>query len=265
MKSDIYLGTILLELNRWNSKKPVVKVSEWLECIQNDGFDGLELWEKHILKAEIPSKEVQALKEAQVPVSIYNSYAGLGPEDEKQRKKAAEYIKKLGAGGVKYNFGSEEKMLDTYIENLKKWDSMLPEDCRLLCECHGGTIMEDPALAKKVFSKLAKDHYQVIVHCFDEPDKLKEWFQNLGSRITHAHVSIKDEAGRGVRLRQAPERTAENLQLMKNYDYRGTFTLEFTEGLRSKDENVEDLYRAAVDDLKYLKAKWKEISKNEKS
>ncbi|MFW5788179.1 MAG: sugar phosphate isomerase/epimerase family protein [Halanaerobiales bacterium] len=263
MQTEIYLGTILMELNRWSSDKPVIKVSEWLERIHKDGFAGLELWENHIFRAESPQKEIKALKKAKIPVAIYNSYVGFGSEDRKKRQKAAEYINELGARGVKYNLGHEEEMLDTYVDNLKKWDTQLPEGCRLLCECHGGTVLEEPAVAKKVFADLGKECYQAIVHCFNEPDKLKEWFVNLGDRITHAHVSVKDENGQGVRLRNAPERVEENLRIMKNYNYRGTFTLEFTEGLRSEDENPEDSYRAAVDDLQYLTTKWKEINDNE--
>ena len=63
---NIYIGTILLELNRWGSPKtPTYRVSEWLDRFQEAGFDGMELWEYHATLC--PSEELAALEASTFP------------------------------------------------------------------------------------------------------------------------------------------------------------------------------------------------------
>lgn len=62
----VYLGSILLEPNRWPDRPeatysrlrqltriaqgpPFIQVSNWLQRAKADGFDGVELWENHAL------------------------------------------------------------------------------------------------------------------------------------------------------------------------------------------------------------------------
>lgn len=262
MKVEILLGTILIEVNRWNSKPPAVRVSDWLERFSGAGFDGLELWEYHVTRANSPHDEIRRIKQGRIPVKVFNSYVRFGPEDKDRRMLIAEYVNELGAEGVKYNLGDRLADLEMYTEALKRWRELLPHRCRLLCECHGRTVMEDPQVARSVLYQL-DDSFQAIVHCFGEPEQLKIWFEHLGDRITHAHVSVRDQDGHGLRLRDAAERVAQNLRIMKSFDYRGSFTLEFTEGIRREDETPEKSYLSAIDDHQYLRDKCMEIWHNE--
>ena len=64
--NEIFLGTILLEPNRWPDKAestysrlqklspfkqgtPQILASQWMERVVADGFDGIELWANHAL------------------------------------------------------------------------------------------------------------------------------------------------------------------------------------------------------------------------
>ncbi len=228
-----------------------------MERFARDGFSGIELWENHILKAEDQKKEMELIKKAKIPVAIYNTYTGFSDEEAEKRKKAAEIINYFGSDGVKYNLGKNDDLLDVYLENLQNWADSLPEKCRLLCECHGGTVLEDPETAGQVLGEL-DDKFQAIVHCCGDSEKLVKWFDNLGEKITHAHVSLKAN-GKGVRLSSNPGLILENLYIMKTAGFKGTFTLEFTEGLRSEKENIEDSYQAALDDLQFLQEKYQEV------
>src|SRR5215469_3771374 len=138
----VALGTIALELNRWSTKMPSYRVSEWLPKIKNVGFDGLELWENHVLKAE---GELQKIKAFGMPITVYNTYAGFtdSKEDTENRTKAVQMIHELGAGAVKYNVGNDKEAFEQYRKNLIKFAENLPESCVTLCECHGGTLLED--------------------------------------------------------------------------------------------------------------------------
>jgi len=248
----IYIGTILLELSRWASPKTATyRVSEWLDRFQEAGFDGMELWEYHATLA--PPEELGLLEASKFPVSVYNTYCSFDDASESDRRQAAEMIERFGAGGVKYNVGRESARRDEYIRNVRKWDASLPENCRLLCECHGGTIVQEPSDAAKFFDDLGLDS-QIIVHCFmQDLGRLKEWFSALGASVAHAHVQMQGENGRNARLSKNPAHVKEALHIMREEGYRGSFTLEFTEGTRAPDENMEDLWQAALSDLHFLR------------
>ncbi len=246
----IFIGTVLLEKNRWKSRIPSLLVSEWAERFRNDGFDGIELWENHVLLNS--PEEIDALKNSGFPIAVYNSYVTFDDEGAEKRARAADAACRLGAKAVKYNFGDDISLRDTYIKNLKDWVSKLPSDCRILCECHANTIMEDPVFAAEVFRELGEDRYQAIVHGMIDPSDLEKWFVHLGKTITHVHVAgMKD--GKYIRLRKIQERLKENLKIMRDAGFSGSFTLEFTEGCATPGENIEDVYNSALDDLKVLR------------
>ncbi len=254
IESKIYIGTILLELNRWSSPKaPTYLVSEWLERFQEAGFDGMELWEYHATLC--PPEELAKLEESDFPVAVYNTYCDFRNESMPDQRTAADMIRRFGAKGVKFNVGKDPALKDIYLENLRNWGDSLPEDCRLLCECHGGTIVEEPAAASEFFGGLEDERWQFIVHCLmSDLDRLKEWFSVFGKSITHAHVQMVDENGKRIRLERNPKHVREAINVMRGEGYRGSFTLEFTEGTSAPDENMEDLWKAALDDLRFLKS-----------
>ncbi len=55
----IFLGTVLLERNRWakDGRRSSVQVSDWTQRAHDDGFDGLELWEDHVNLATEDERE----------------------------------------------------------------------------------------------------------------------------------------------------------------------------------------------------------------
>ena len=254
VENKVYIGTILLELNRWSSPKtPTYLVSEWLDRFQEAGFDGMELWEYHVTLC--PPEELAKLEASDFPVAVYNSYCDFSNESRSEQRAAAGMIRQLDAEAVKFNVGKEPALKDVYLGNLRTWGESLPEDCRLLCECHGGTIVEEPTAASEFFDELRGDRWQFIVHCLmNDLDRLKEWFSAFGQSITHTHIQMVDEDGKRVRLESDPKHVKEAIKIMRRAGYRGSFTLEFTEGTSALDENIEDLWKAALDDLSFLKS-----------
>ncbi|MFC1715500.1 sugar phosphate isomerase/epimerase family protein [Candidatus Poribacteria bacterium] len=252
--NSIYIGTILLELNRWGSSKtPTYLVSEWLDRFQEAGFDGMELWEYHATLC--PPEELAKLEASDFPVAVYNTYCDFSDESKSDQHAAADMIRRFGAKGVKFNVGKDPALKDMYLQNLRAWGESLPEDCRLLCECHGGTIVEEPAEASKFFGELEGDRWQFIVHCLmSDVDRLKEWFGAFGQSITHAHIQITDENGKRIRMESDTEHVKNALNIMRGEGYQGSFTLEFTEGTSAPDENMGDLWKAALDDLDFLRS-----------
>ncbi len=253
INGQIYIGSILLELNRWGQPKvPNYNVSEWLERFKEAGFDGIELWEYHATMCE--PEELDALKAPPIPIAIFSTYCDFDDGSESDRRTAAQLVPRLPAGGVKYNVGKDPALRDAYLTNLRDWIDDLPDDCRILCECHGGTVIEEPALAKAFFDELGEDRCEIILHSF-APDlaRLREWFSLFGPRVTHTHVQVRDADGNMVQVGSNAAHVKECLRIMQGEGYAGSFTLEFTEGTRQPDENMDDLWTAALADLEFLR------------
>ncbi len=246
-RDEIYLGTVLLERNRWvdGERRPSLAVSDWTARIADAGFDGLELWENHAVLADQDERE--RLRESPVPVRLFNCYDRCGTETLGARRRAAELAAFFGAEGMKYNFGRDESRHGEYVENVKAWRAMLPAEFRFLCECHGGTTVQDPARAAETFARLGGRGYEVIIHGFGGDDaKVRDAFRMHGERITHVHANLSSEG-------PMPEgRVRSRVALLREAGFRGSFTIEFTEGVGAEDENPEDLFASAARDAQLL-------------
>ena len=187
----VYLATVCLERNRWGSRKPSFQVSHWLPRLAADGFDSVELWENHYLAAD--ADEQARLRAAAGGIAVFNSYAGLGDGDAdgQQRRRATEAVLGLRAAAVKYNLGGDPRHLGAYRRNLLAWADDLPSACRLLCECHPGTVLEDPGEAAAFFADLDASRFGVIAHACGEAAEVEPWLTALGPRLRHLHLQLR--------------------------------------------------------------------------
>jgi sugar phosphate isomerase/epimerase len=256
-KSPIYFGSIVLEPNRWKAgKEPSYKLSEWLPRIRSAGFDGVELWENHYRKAN--PNEQKALADATDYLPIFNTYTGFTPADSERRERetVAQAIRLLKCRACKFNVGGEVGEWDSYLRTASDWAKSLPADCNPLCECHPGTVLETPEGAGKAFA-VWDSRFQAIVHPFAvPPDTLREWFRQLGGRIRHVHVQLRDEKGVFLRLDRRPRLVKEALTILRDNGFAGSFTLEFTEGTRTPHDTPEMLWENAEADLAFLREHW---------
>jgi sugar phosphate isomerase/epimerase len=252
-KTEIYIGTILLEKSRWaEDKTPTFRVSEWAGRFADAGFDGMELWECHATLAG--RDEVTALEASGCPVAVFNSYASMDDAGAEARRQAAELTRRLGARGVKFNVGRDPQARETYVCTVREWGDDFAEDVRLLCECHSGTIIEEPKDARRFFEDVGGDRWQVIVHAFSYPERLDEWFDEFGERLSHVHVQLSRD-GQYMRLERWPERVDETLEVLTRRGFAGTYTLEFTEGTRTEGETMGLLWDNALRDLEFLRGR----------
>jgi hypothetical protein len=246
--APIYLGTILLENNRWNpaDRRPTFKVSDWTQRFADDGFDGLELWENHGLLADEDERE--RLRTGPCPVKVFNSYDVGDPETAGSRKQIAELAVSLGAEGMKYNTGRDAGLHDTYVENLMEWRKLFPPRFRFLCECHRGSTMEDPELASRTLDRLGREDHGIILHGINgEEEQVRERFAHYGDRITHLHCNLSSN---GLMTEDA---LCRRLDLLHDLGFRGSYTIEFTEGVRD-GLPIEQLYQHALRDMRLLRS-----------
>lgn len=253
-ENQIYLGTVLLERNRWAKvRTPTVNISEWIPRITDAGFDGLELWQNHALLAS--NQEKENLANSKLPVKIFNSYARCETELGNERIQSAELVNFLSAGGMKYNSGKDQNKHEEYCLNIKNWREILPNNFRFLCECHGGTTLQNHKEAAKELLKVIGNNYEVIIHAFGcDDEEIKNFFKIHGGHITHIHANLSLRANLSESIVQT------RVNLLRELGFNGSYTIEFTEGVGAENETVESLFRNAVRDFSLLKKCLENIS-----
>lgn len=264
----VYLGSILLEPNRWPDREstcypylgrmtreagtsqgpPRTVVSEWMARAAADGFDGVELWENHALFAS--EQELKALADGPLPIAVYSSYFDLDDAGFLRRQLAQELVTRLGARGVKYNFGHDKARTAESIRNLREWVAGIDPSVRMIDECHSGGLYPGPREAAAMLSELGDERFVGTVHFkdpYDDGHSFAEWVKTLGPRLGHVHVPRVEQWGeKAVRSMVA---------LLKDHGFRGSFTIEFTTGIEwgMDQPDVETLYHNAVRDLRMLR------------
>ncbi len=248
-----YLASVCLERNRWGSRVPSFRVSDWLSRVVADGFAGVELWENHYFSVDVD--EQSRLRDSRSAIAVFNTYAGFTdkPADAEQRNRVADAIKQLNAPALKYNLGADPANLAEYRKHLLEWGGTINPDCRLLCECHPGTVLEKPDAAAAFFQDLDPIRYGVIAHINGDPIALETWISRFGTRLQHLHVQLRDPehaspAGR-ARLKAC-------VAVLQSHGYSGSASIEFTRGI-GKDEQIEALYAQAVADMGAYRESWK--------
>lgn len=250
----ILIGTVALEPNRWGQihpdRRPTLALSTVMARLHEAGFDGLELWDGHVLGAS--DAETEALTGSQPSVTIFNSYADFDADDPTSRHQAERWITELGCAGVKYNVGNDPGALDAYAARIGEWVDRLA-GVRLLCECHEAiSVAEDPDVAARLFDRAGPaDRVQAIVHLGDEDEDLtRRRFDAYGDRITHVHVNFL--------LQQAPplhvvaDQVRARVEMLQSLGFAGSWTIEFTNGLFT-DDRPEHLVGSAITDLAFLR------------
>ena len=80
-----------------------------------------------------------------------------------------------------------------------------------------------------------------------------EWFDAIGDRIVHTHLNLRNDDNEGIMLHRNPERIRSCVKALRECGYTGDHSLEFTQGIRTEGENLEDLYSCAKQDLAFLR------------
>ena len=252
MTAEIYIGTILIEKLRWAGNRPSLLVSDWLQRFKNDGFDGVDLMERHGVPCA--AEEIAKLQASPLPLRIFNSYVKFTEEDAGKRLELAGLIAQLGIKRVKFGLGHDRARQEECLRNVQEWLRMLPADCVLLHESHDGMMGGTPGEAATLFNGVLSDpRFHVIIHPLAGPDYIRKWFDAVGERITHTHLNLRNELNEGIMLRRAPEKVMAALDALKAEGFGGTHTLEFTEGIRTVNEDAESLYACALEDLAFLR------------
>lgn len=248
---DIFLGTIVLEPNRWSTIRQdcraTTEISGWLDRIQDAGFDGIELWEPHAREAS--DAELAAILDHPLPISVFNTYVGFDEPGAADREAAAGWARRTGATRVKWNTGPErdEASLTAYANRLAEWAALLP-GVELICECHDGSAMDDPTVAADILAVGSN----ALVHTHDDLDLMRRKFAAYGSHITHVHVNHLFTGS--PKLSEIRNELTEKIALVRELGFNGTWTIEFVHGTGGEHDEPAPMFAQAVEDLGVLRS-----------
>lgn len=253
----LYLASIALEPNRWKSsdkKVPSLDVSSWSGQAVEAGFDGWELWEHHYFLA--PTGEREALAISSCPVRIFNTYLIPGIDPLPEWERVVEAVMNLGPQlrAIKFNLGKAVLPAREQVRAAVEWAALLPASVRMLCECHPGTVLEDPQAARAAFKSWPADRFGAILHPMGTAaSHCDKWFDALGGRIEHLHWQARGGDNRVCALRERENVLAVAMKSLRSHNFGGTQSVEFVSGTGQPDESVDGLFREAARDLKTLR------------
>lgn len=256
--TTILLGTVALEPNRWGLADPdagaTIAVSDWTLPAAAAGFDGLEIWERHLTEAR--DAEIARVLDGPLPVRVFNSYVSLDTDDDAERSAVSDWVRRSGATGVKFNVGNDPDQEAAYAERIARWLDGLPAPTRLLCECHAGiSVAESPEVAARILTAAGPaDRVQAIVHSNESDDHLRARFDAYGDRIGHVHVNHLDHDGGPPPLAAIRDSVAAKAALLAGFGFEGTWTIEFVHGTLTDHDDPDRLMAQAIEDLAVLRA-----------
>ena len=255
LDGQVLLATVAIEPNRWGTirpdRSPSTRAAAWLDELAALDVDGLELWDGHLPPDGDP--DLAALRDGPTPVRILSSYVAFDGEDDAGRRAAAEARRRCGARAVKFNVGDDPSAADDYARRVGRWIDHL-DGAPAICECHRGTIAEDPAVAARVLGAAGPpERVQALVHTHDGPEHLAAAFDALGERITHVHVNHLDPATLAhPTLAEVEDELGRTVGLLRAQGFAGSWTLEFVAGLLTPDDHPAALLAQAASDLVVL-------------
>ncbi|MCD8482531.1 MAG: hypothetical protein LR015_07635 [Verrucomicrobia bacterium] len=253
-----YLGSVLLEKNRWRrNEPPQLTLSQFTHKLLAAGFNELELWEFHYLKAH--QEEQRSLCEGPLAFPIFNTYAefrrGAEYADRLEQVRAA--VLALGSKEIKFNVPKEPELLEDALAIASDWIETFPQGIRLLCECHPGTALEEPDVAARVIPSLPQSRFGTIAHVMASPTAaVRTWFEALGNSLSHIHIQTRDDTKKFCLAADRKEWAQEAIGVLQEFGFKGSITCEFTKGCATPEETPDELLAAAVADRNYLQNLW---------
>lgn len=251
------LGSVALEPNRWkkdSERVPSLLLSQLAGEAQKAGFAGWEIWERHYLLAD--EAEQSALRESFFPVIGWNSYYCPGYTPAEEAESIQKAIHELGSrlNFIKFNLGPKGTPFIEQVEAALTWADKLPNHVRLYCECHGGTILEDPDGAARAFSLWPEEKFSAIIHPLTpDVDTLKKWFETLGGRIVHLHLQGRDQNRKVAAASTLADAYQQAWEVLRKNHFSGTASIEFVAGLNQPGESPASLFAQACADVTWLR------------
>lgn len=253
-----YLGSVLLEKNRWRHlEPPALKLSQFAGALRNSGFEQIELWEFHYLKAD--DEERRQLRDGPLSFPVFNTYAQFKEGDEyaQRLEQVRAAVLDIGSAAIKFNVPKEPELLDAALGLAKDWIATFPAHVRLYCECHPGTALEERQAAAQAFADLPEDRFAAIVHTMSSSaDQVQSWFDALGHRIVHMHIQTRNEQGKFCPASDQSERARQTFDTLLHCGFVGTATFEFTTGCATPTETPEALLQSVEADRRFIKELW---------
>jgi len=250
ISSPIYLSTMLLEKNRSNGKGPSLLVSDWMEPIGEAGFGGLEIWMNHLLFSSRSEWELIREKglESDLASALIASPLPADDSDKSRRLRDAllEACDYFRPEGLKLRLPKGEEGVDF----LKTWVRDVPREIAVLCDCAEGE--GGVAGLERLRQALPGGRYRAVIHPFLlPPAEFEAALEAHGDFIGNLGVQARKEKA-WARIQDDKEASLKIIAVSRRLAYKGTWTLEYTQGAGQAGEDIDKLFDASEADLNFL-------------
>lgn len=232
---------------------PSIHASAWAGRARDAGFDGLEIWEGHWLRAD-PAEQA-LLSRPETGVRVFNSYLAVGRATPEETAAFGNAVRSFlpGIRGIKFNLGGPPASLDAEIAAASALLDTAPPSVGFWCECHSRTVAETPEAAGIAFSRWG-DRFGAILHPIGMPaERMRAWFEATGGRVRHLHLQPRDANGRFIRMDRCAKAVADAFAELRALGFSGSASVEFVEGSATPGEEVDRAFEHAVADLAFLR------------
>lgn len=261
--SPVFVSSFLLEPNRWNGKGPLLNVAEWIEPIAESGFNGFELWMKHLTLASRSDWEAikteSAAHQAEIPMLYAQLPIDASEKGRVQREALLDACQFFRPKVLRFHLG-EPLTVDGYLgklaQRLEKAVEVLgdvPRETALVFECQLYPFRKEEAA--QVISAARSGVGREVTLAIRPFEMTGEEFSaafSLGENAV-SHFGLRAKKGKEyVGLADMPDKTRAVLKQTRQLGFIGPWILETTSGVGAKQEDVVDLFDAAEKDLNFL-------------
>lgn len=254
----VYLSSLLLEKNRWNGKGPSLLVSDWMGYIGEAGYAGVDLWMNHLRftsrsEWELIQEQSQA---SDLSLACISATVPTDASDKSQRLREAiiEACDYFNPDSLRFAFtdpnreGFGKKIQSGELEFMNTWSKDLPRETGLIFEA-GNLSFEDLLLARETLDpkrfKAAIQPFLMSANDLEKSLKIEgKFICNLGVQAKQGKDWIL-LADKSAEIKQA-------VAFIRKEKFTGTWTLEGTDGMGAKAEDIDEIFDNAESDLNFL-------------
>ena len=256
--SPIYLSTMLLEKNRANGKGPSLLVSDWMEPIAEDGFAGVEIWINHLHLASRSEWELIRDKAAEIDFTVALISATLpcdaSDKSHKLRETLLEACDYFHPDGLKFTLAEDRRLragqADEAVDFARNWLLDMPKEIAFLYGCREGEGgLDGLARIREAFP--GPRHRATLNPFHLSSADFAAALATHGEYIGNLGVQVKRD-GKWSLLSDSKDEVQAIVAVSRSGGYKGTWSVEFTQGAGLPKESIEDMFDNSEKDLNFL-------------
>ena len=258
----VYFSSQLLEKNRWNGKGPSFIVSDWMGYIGEAGYAGVDLGMNQLKLSSRSEWELIKEKAEDNDLALAYITATVPTDDSVKSQRLREAIIEacdyFNPDNLRFTFtepnreGFVKPIKSSDFEMMNNWAKDLPRETNLVFESGDSSLKVITEAQEFLNAKRFKGTVSPFLMSLAdlEPSiKLPENFI--------CNLSVQTKLGADwTLLTDSEAEIKKRISLIKKLGYAGTWTLDYTDGMGAKVEDIDFVFDNAEVDLNFLVDAW---------